>query len=164
MSYKILIAYFSCTGTTKAVAQRIGEKVGGDLFEIVPEVPYTAADLNWRDSNSRSSVEKKDKDFRPAMVGAVENFDEYDTVFVGSPIWWYIPPGIISTFMEIYDFSGKTVIPFATSGSSGLGQTQQHLKSICPEAAAWKTAKVFHGARPGKDLDRWLTEIGLENA
>ncbi len=161
MSKNILVAYFSCTGTTKMVAQRIAELVGGDLFEIVPEVLYTAADLNWRDNNSRSSVEKKDPDFRPSISGQVDDFDKYDTVFVGSPIWWYIPPGIISTFMENYDFSGKTVIPFATSGSSGLGQTEQHLKSICPEATAWKKAKVFHSSLPGQQLDSWLKDIDL---
>lgn len=161
MSHKILVAYFSCTGTTRMVAQRIAKQVGGDLFEIVPAIPYTSADLNWRDSNSRSSREKKDANFRPEIAVSLDNFDEYDTVFIGSPIWWYIPPGIISTFMETYDFNGKTVIPFATSGSSGLGQTQQHLKSICPEASGWKKAQVFHGSNPGKQLDAWIEELNL---
>lgn len=116
---KVLVAYFSCSGVTKKLAQTLAGVVKGDLYEITPAQPYTAADLNWQDKNSRSSVEMRDKSSRPAISGSVKDFAQYDTVFVGFPIWWYVAPTIINTFLESEDFSGKTVIPFATSGGSG---------------------------------------------
>ena len=115
MSSKKLVAYFSCSGVTKSVAQTLADAVGGDLYEITPAQPYTRADLNWMDQSSRSTVEMKDLNSRPAIAGKVENMADYDTVFVGFPIWWYVAPTIINTFLESYDFSGKTIVPFCTS-------------------------------------------------
>jgi flavodoxin len=124
---KVLVAYFSCSGVTKKLAQTLAGVVKGDLYEITPAQLYTAADLNWQDKNSRSSVEMRDKSSRPAISGSVKDFAQYDTVFVGFPIWWYVAPTIINTFLESEDFSGKTVIPFATSGGSGVGDTDKYL-------------------------------------
>lgn len=130
-----LVAYFSCTGTTKNVAEILADVAGADLYEIKPEVPYTDADLNWMDKKSRSSMEMKDPSSRPAIAGKVSNMMEYEVVFLGFPIWWYTAPNIINTFLESYDFSGKTIIPFATSGGSGFGKTMEKLKnSVSPEA------------------------------
>lgn len=122
MDKKVLVAFFSCSGVTKNVAQTIADAAGADLYEIKPKVPYTAADLNWMDKKSRSSVEMKDPSSRPAIEGKVTNMDEYDIVFLGFPIWWYVAPTIINTFLESYDFSEKTIILFATSGGSGFGK------------------------------------------
>lgn len=128
---KILVAYFSASGETKKLAKTIAGVTGGDLFEIAPQVPYTAADLDWMDAGSRSTVEMKDKKSRPAIAGQVQDMGQYETVFVGFPIWWYVAPTIINTFLDEYDFSGKTVIPFATSGGSGMGKTLEGLKKSC---------------------------------
>ena len=128
---KILVAYFSATGTTADAARRLAGAVKGDLFEIRPAVPYTAADLDWTDKHSRSTLEMKDPASRPEVSSHVGNMDQYDTVFVGFPIWWYVAPTIINTFLDEYDFSGKTVIPFATSGGSGMGKTLEGLKKSC---------------------------------
>ena len=115
---KVLVAYFSASGVTKGVAQQLAEVTGGTLHEIKPEQPYTDADLDWRNKQSRSSVEMADKSSRPSIANRVENMDQYDTVFVGYPIWWYIAPTIINTFLEQYDMAGKTIVPFFTSGST----------------------------------------------
>lgn len=137
-----LVAYFSATGTTRRLAKNLAEAIGADLFEIVPEQPYTAADLNWNDSNSRSSIEMKgDRSFRPAVASRVEDMDQYDTVFVGFPIWWYVAPTVVNTFLEQYDLAGKTVVPFATSGGSGMGNTNTELAPSCPGA------KLLEGKR-----------------
>ena len=128
---KILVAYFSASGETAKLAKTIAGVVNGDLFEIAPEVPYTAADLDWMDKGSRSTVEMNDDNSRPAIAGKVADMAQYDTVFVGFPIWWYQAPRIIETFLESYDFAGKTMIPFATSGSSGMGKTLEGLKKSC---------------------------------
>lgn len=133
----ILVAYFSASGVTAQAARRIAEAVGADVFEIEPAQPYTAADLNWNDSSSRSSVEMNDESCRPAIAGAVANMDAYDIVFVGFPIWWYVEPRIVDTFLEAYDFSGKTMIPFATSGGSGIGRAEKSVREHCP-AGTWK--------------------------
>lgn len=125
---KILVAYFSATGTTADAAKRLADAVKGDLFEIRPAVPYTAADLDWTDKHSRSTLEMKDPASRPEVSSHVDNMDQYDTVFVGFPIWWYVAPTIINTFLDEYDFSGKTVIPFATSGGSGMGKTLEGIE------------------------------------
>lgn len=129
---KTLVAYFSATGTTATVAENLAEATGADLFEIVPAVPYTAADLNWQDSRSRTTLEKNDESFRPETVGEVADMAAYDTVFVGFPVWWYVEPRIIDTFLETYDFSGKTIVPFATSGGSGLGRAPQRMQALAP--------------------------------
>ena len=132
-----LVAYFSATGTTARVADELARAIGADLFEIMPEQPYTAADLDWRDKDSRSSHEMDDESCRPAVVGSVENMAAYDTVFVGFPIWWYVEPRIVDTFLEAYDFSGKTMIPFATSGGSGIGRAEKSVREHCP-AGTWR--------------------------
>ncbi len=131
---KTLVAYFSATGTTMEAATRLAQVAGADLHEIVPERLYTAADLNWNDKSSRSSVEMADKSSRPAIANRVENMAQYDTVFVGFPIWWYIAPTIINTFLEQYDLAGKTIVPFFTSGGSGAGETLKYLKPSAPDA------------------------------
>ena len=150
MNGKILVAYFSATGTTARVAKKLAEGLGADLFEIRPETPYTRQDLDWHDKTSRSSVEMNDPGSRPAIAAKVENMDQYDTIFVGFPIWWYRSPTIISTFLESHDFSGKTIVPFATSGSSGLGNTAAIFKECCPKATV-RTGRVLNGD-PGKDV------------
>lgn len=131
---KKLVAYFSASGVTKKYAESLAKVTGADLFEIKPAVPYTNADLNWQNAKSRSSVEMKNPDSRPEIAQPLQNADEYDTVFVGFPIWWYVAPTIINTFLESCDFSGKKIIPFATSGGSGMGKTADVLRKICPNA------------------------------
>ena len=141
---KKLVAYFSASGITKAVAERLAKATGADLFEIKPKTPYTRADLDWTDKKSRSSVETNNPDCRPEITETFASMDEYSTVFLGFPIWWYVAPKIINTFVESYDFSGKTIIPFATSGGSGMGKTVEVLKSLYP-AANWVSGKVVNG-------------------
>lgn len=131
---KTLVAYFSATGTTMEAATLLARVANADLHEIVPEVPYTPTDLNWRDKSSRSTVEMENKNSRPAIANKVENMAQYDTVFVGFPIWWYIAPTIINTFLEQYDLTGKTIVPFFTSGGSGAGETLKYLKPSAPRA------------------------------
>ena len=138
-----LVAYFFASGVTAKLAETLSESIGADLYAIEPEVPYTKADLNWMNQNSRSSVEMKDPASRPAIAGKRDNMDDYDTIFVGFPIWWYVAPTIINTFLESYDFTGKTIIPFATSGGSGMGKTNEKLQPSCPgaklmEGRVWK--------------------------
>ena len=151
---KALVAYFSASGVTAGLAERLAKAAGADLFEIVPEVPYTKADLNWMDKKSRSTVEMNDRSCRPAIGGKVENMAQYDTVFVGFPIWWYREPSIIDTFMESYDFAGKTVVPFATSGGSGLGDSAKNMQAL---AAGTKVAdgKRFPGRASEAELKTW---------
>lgn len=158
---KALIAYFSASGVTARLAQNLAMAVGGDLYEIKPKVPYTSADLNWNDKNSRSSREMEDKSSRPEIAGKLENMDEYDTIFVGFPIWWYIAPTIINTFLESYDFSGKTVIPFATSGGSGAGDTDKYLHPSCSEKTSWRPAKRFSADTQPDALKKWADGLNL---
>ena len=143
MSSKTLVAYFSATGTTARAARRLAEAVGADIYEIRPAVPYTRADLNWSDSKSRSTLEAHDAACRPAIAGEPVDLSGYGTVFVGFPIWWYVEPRIVDTFLERSDFSGKTVIPFATSGGSGIEKAERSLKSHCPQAN-WKKGKLLN--------------------
>ena len=138
---KKLVAYFSAGGVTKKVAERLAAAAGADLFEIEPAVPYTVADLDWTNKKSRSSVEMNDPSSRPEIARRLDSLEEYDTVFLGFPIWWYVAPTIINTFLEQYDLTGKTVIPFATSGMSGMGQTNRELKNSC------RGAKLMEGKR-----------------
>ncbi|MDY5972720.1 MAG: flavodoxin [Butyricicoccus sp.] len=140
---KKLVAYFSASGTTKDAAERLAKAAGADLFEIKPAIPYTSADLNWMDKKSRSSVEMNDPDSRPEIAEMIPNMADYDTVFIGFPIWWYAAPHIIHTFVESYDFSGKTLMPFATSGGSGMGRTVDELRKLCPNAD-WKAGKLVN--------------------
>ena len=133
MIMKILVAYFSATGTTGVVATELAKAIEADVYEIVPEVPYSNEDLNWRDENSRSSVEMKDDSSRPAIGSAkIEDMDQYEIVFLGFPVWWYIAPHIINTFLESYNFSGKKIVLFATSGGSGIGETAEKLRPSAP--------------------------------
>ena len=154
---KVLVAYFSASGVTKGVAQQLAEVAGADLHEIKPEQPYTDADLDWRDKESRSSVEMKDKNSRPAITDKLENMADYDVVFVGFPIWWYTCPTIINTFMEAYDFKGKTVVPFATSGGSTIEKSCEDLKATYPDLT-WKDGKLLN--KPSKeDLEQFVETV-----
>ena len=140
---KTLVAYFSASGVTKKLAQTLADAIGADLFAIEPKVPYTRADLNWMDKQSRSTIEMQNPASRPEIAGTCANIADYDTVFVGFPIWWYVEPRIVDTFLERSDFSGKTVIPFATSGGSGIEKAERSLKSHCPQAN-WKKGKLLN--------------------
>ena len=142
---KRLVAFFSASGTTKKVAEMIASAVDADLYEIMPKQPYSKADLNWMDKKSRSSVEMNDPASRPEIAKQVENMDMYDTVLVGFPIWWYVEPKIIDTFLDSYDFSGKTVIPFATSGGSGIENVEKNLQKEYPNIN-WGKGKLLNGS------------------
>ncbi|MBO4551598.1 MAG: NAD(P)H-dependent oxidoreductase [Candidatus Methanomethylophilaceae archaeon] len=153
---KSLVAYFSASGVTKKVAERLAKATSSDLFEIVPERPYTDDDLNWRNENSRSSVEMKDRSSRPAISSKKDNMSDYHTIFIGFPIWWYREPSIIDTFLESCDFSGKTIIPFATSGGSGMGDVKDNFKRIA------KGANVIEGKRfPSSVSERELADWAM---
>ena len=154
---KILVAYFSASGVTKKAAERLAKAAGADLFEIKPAVPYTRADLDWTNKNSRSSVEMNDPDSRPEIAEQLSNMEDYDIVFIGFPIWWYVAPTIINTFVESYDFSGKTVVPFATSGGSAMGKAIEILKALCP-SANWEKGKMLNRVSE-TELKRWLDSI-----
>ena len=151
---KKLVAYFSASGTTAKVAKKMAEAIGADLFEIKPEKPYTGADLNWQNKNSRSSVEMNDRSSRPAIAVKAVNMPQYDVVFVGFPVWWYREPSIIDTFMESYDFAGKTVIPFATSGGSGLGDSAANIQKLA-KGAKVVNGKRFSGSASAEELKAW---------
>ena len=140
---KTLVAYFSASGVTARAAREMADAVGADLYEIRPAEPYTSADLNWMDKKSRSTLEMNDPACRPAIAAPAENMDQYDTVFVGFPVWWYVEPRIVDTFLESHDFSGKTLIPFATSGGSGIGKAERSLQEHCP-GAAWKRGRLVN--------------------
>lgn len=157
---KTLVAYFSASGQTAKLAKTLAGVTGGDLFEIAPETAYTAADLDWMDKKSRSTIEMKDPESRPAIAGKVADMAQYDTVFVGFPIWWYQAPRIIETFLESYDFSGKTVIPFATSGGSGMGKTNEKLAPSCTGAKLLH-GKVFNSYSSKADLSAWVETLSL---
>lgn len=160
MEKKTLVAYFSCSGVTAGVAKSLAKVAGADLYEIEPAQPYTAADLNWNDKKSRSTVEMNDPASRPAIAGGVANMDEYETVFVGFPIWWYVAPTIVNTFLEAYDFSGKTVVPFCTSGGSGTGRTDEILHALCPDSVSWRPAKLLNNASEAA-LRTWVESLHL---
>ena len=151
---KVLVAYFSASGTTKGVAQQLAEVTSGTLHEIKPEQPYTDADLDWRNKKSRSSVEMQDKSSRPAITDKLKNLQDYDVIYVGFPIWWNTCPTIINTFMEAYDFQGKTVIPFATSGGSSIKKACEDLKAAYPDVK-WKEGKLLNRTSK-KDLEDWV--------
>lgn len=152
---KTLVAYFSASGVTAKLAEKVAKVVNGDLYEIVPAKPYTAADLDWTNDKSRSSVEMKNKSFRPEISGKAENMSDYDTIYLGFPIWWYVAPTIVNTFLESYDLSGKTIIPFATSGSSGMGATNAELKDSC-KGAVLKEGKRFSSDATEKEIETWV--------
>lgn len=155
-----LVAYFSASGVTAKVAEKLSEAIGADLYAIEPEVPYTKADLDWMDKKSRSTIEMNNPASRPAIAGKRDNMNDYDTMFVGFPIWWYVAPTIINTFLESYDLTGKTIIPFATSGGSDMGKTNEKLLPSC-KGAKLLDGKVFKASVSGADLAKWAE--GLEN-
>ena len=158
---KALVAYFSASGTTRRTAQALAEALGADLHEIVPAQPYSSADLDWNNRESRSSREMNDPAARPKIANRVHGMNDYETVFVGFPIWWYVAPRIIETFLESYDFSGKTVVPFATSGGSGMGGTEAILKRCCSAQTAWKPGELLNGHQSEKALRVWVSGLGL---
>ncbi len=155
---KKLVAYFSASGTTAGVARKLAEAAGADLYEIRPEVPYTKADLNWMDKRSRSTIEMKDKTSRPAIVTGDLDVSGYDTVLLGFPIWWYVAPTVINTFLEAYDFSGKDVVLFATSGGSGFGEAVAGLKPSAPGATV-REGRLLNGRQSAEGLKAWVETL-----
>ena len=156
---KTLVAYFSATGTTKALAEKVAKATGGDLYEIKPEVKYTSEDLDWTVKTSRSSVEMADKNSRPAFVKDLENAGQYGTIFIGFPVWWYTAPTIINTFIEKYGFEGKTVVFFATSGGSTIDKANAQFKAQYPKIN-WKAGKVLNRASD-QDVKAWIDSLSL---
>lgn len=161
MSKKILVAYFSASGRTKRVAENLADAVGADLFEIEPVQKYTPGDLNWMDKNSRSTLEMNDPNSRPEIREKVQNFDKFDVIFVGFPIWWYKAPTIINTFLESYDFSNKKIVLFATSGGSGLGSTENILKPLCSKTTIWAGGKILNVSVSKEELKAWVESLNL---
>ena len=158
MSKKMLVAYFSASGVTAKAAWKLSEAAGADLYEIKPEVPYSREDLDWTDKKSRSSVEMNDPTSRPAIAGKMDDMDQYEVVFIGFPIWWYVAPTIINSFLERYDFSGKTIVPFATSGGSGMGNTNKRLAPSCPGAVLLE-GKMLNGSLEQDELKAWVESL-----
>ncbi len=152
---KTLVAYFSAGGTTEQTAKRLAEAAGAGLYEIKPAVPYTSADLNWMDKKSRSSVEMNDRSFRPELADKDADIASHDRIFLGFPIWWYVAPTIINTFLESYDFTGKEIILFATSGGSGFGKTVQGLAPSCPGAEI-RVGRLLNGNPSVDELKKWV--------
>lgn len=147
---KILVAYFSASGATARAARKIAQATGADLYEIVPRSTYSAADLNWNDSASRTSLERANEAMRPELARPLPDMTAYDTVFVGFPVWWYVEPRIVDTFIEGAELTGKTVIPFATSGGSGIAGAEERMRSLRPDAI-WKQGKLLNGG----DVAAW---------
>ena len=158
---KILVAYFSASGVTKKVAEEIAKAEQAELFEILPETPYTTEDLDWTNKQSRSTVEMQDKSCRPPVVGQVENMAQYDVVFIGFPIWWGREPSVVDTFLDTYDFAGKTIMPFCTSGGSGIGETAKRMQEIVGASAVVKEGSRLGGTVSEADLATWESELGL---
>ena len=155
---KTLVAFFSASGTTKRVAEKLAAAAGGDLYEIRPAVPYTGADLDWQDKHSRSSVEMSDPSSRPKLADKDAGIADYDRIFLGFPIWWYTAPAIIRSFLESYDFTSKTIILFATSGGSGLGKTAGELAGICPGAKIVE-GRLLNGNPSEAALKQWAESV-----
>lgn len=155
-----LVAYFSASGTTAKVAEMLAESIGADIFEIEPKIRYTKADLDWTNLKSRSSIEMNDPASRPEINMTRDNMECYDTIYVGFPVWWYVAPTIVNTFLESYDLTGKTIIPFATSGGSDMGRTNEKLLPSC-KGAKLLEGKVFKASASGAELAKWAE--GLEN-
>ncbi len=159
---KVLVAYFSATGTTKTLAEYAADAMGADLYEIVPEEPYTDEDLNYSDRNTRATVEQNDKNARPAISGSVENMEQYEIVFLAYPIWWGEEPRIMDTFVEAYDFSGKTVVPFCTSGGSGIGSSGENMQSLSTGDATWLDGERLSSSSSREDMVDWINGLGLD--
>ncbi len=158
MDDKILVVYFSATGTTKPLAEYAAEILNADIYEIVPEEPYTEADLAYY-TNCRADQEQNDPSARPEISGSVENMEDYDIIVLGYPIWHGQAPRIISTFLESYDFSGKTVIPFCTSHSSGIGSSADNLHSLCPDSTVWAEGRRFEAETSRSTIEEWLDRM-----
>lgn len=156
-----LVAYFSATGVTAKVAELVADAAGADVYQIQPEVPYTDADLNWMDKNSRSSVEMNDKKIRPAMAKRELQIEDYDVVFLGFPIWWYVAPTIINTFLESFSFVGKKIILFATSGGSGFGKTVEELKVSVTDDTQIVEGKLLNGKQTLESVSKWISSLKL---
>lgn len=157
---KALVAYFSASGITAKVAENLADAINADIYAIIPAVPYTDADLNWRDKNSRSTIEMQDPNSRPTIESLRDNMDEYDTIFLGFPIWWYRAPTIINTFLESYDMSNKTIVVFATSGGSGMGETVEKLQPSCPGAKLIE-GKILNPRASNTELASWVHGLEL---
>lgn len=156
----ILVAYFSATGTTKGVAETLADTMSADLFEIVPTDIYTDDDLNYNDNNSRSTIEQNDKSARPEISNTIDDLSKYDTVFIGYPIWWYEEPRIMDTFVESYDFTDITVIPFCTSGGSGIGQSGNNLKELA-NSENWLDGDRLSGSLSESEANDWISSLGI---
>lgn len=160
MMKKKLVAYFSASGVTANAAKNLAKAVDADLYEIKPVQPYTRADLDWTNKKSRSSIEMNDPKSRPAIAEMISGMESYDIIFIGFPIWWYVAPTIINTFLESYDLSGKTIIPFATSGGSGMGKTNEKLLPSCPGATLLQ-GKMLNGRISENELRKWIDELHI---
>lgn len=158
---KSLVVYFSCSGMTQKVAEKLAIATNSDLYEILPENPYTNEDLNWRNKQSRTSIEMKDHSSRPAIKNKVKNMEKYDVVYIGFPIWWYVAPTIINTFLEQYDFSEKTIVTFFTSGGSELGNTISELKPSCSNTTKWVKGKRFSSSVSEQELKNWANSLNI---
>ena len=158
---KILVAYFSASGVTKNVAEELAKVEKAELFEITPETPYTTADLDWKNQQSRSTLEMKDINCRPAVTGQVENMAQYDIVFVGFPIWWGREPSVVDTFLDAYDFADKKIVPFCTSGGSGIGETAKRIWEIVGAKAMVEEGTRLGGTVSEEDLKTWTAGLGL---
>ncbi len=154
---KVLVAYFSASGVTRKMAERLAKEIGADLFEIKPEIPYTNADLDWQNKKSRSSVEMNDRSCRPVISSKVEDMGQYEVVFVGFPVWWYREPSIIDSFMEDYDFSKKIIVPIATSGGSQIGDSGKNMQALALGAKV-VNGKRFEANTSGKELAAWASK------
>ena len=161
---KILVAYFSATGTTKVLAEYAADAMEADLYEIMPEEPYTDEDLDYGSDQSRSSLEMNDPDARPSILDSVENMEQYDIIFLGYPIWWGDAPRIIASFMESYDFSGKTIVPFCTSGGSGIGSSAKNLHSLAASDVTWLDGERLKSGSSRDDMVSWINGLGLDVA
>lgn len=158
---KALVAFFSASGSTRKLANTLAEAIGADTYEIKPETRYTGKDLNWNDKQSRSSVEMDDINSRPALADKSAQVADYDTIFLGFPIWWYVAPHIINSFLESYDFAGKTIVIFATSGGSGFGETLNQLKPSCDASVRWIQGQVFRSRTDKATLADWVKGLAL---
>lgn len=158
---RTLVAYFSCSGVTERVAETIAETVGADLYRIQPEVPYSKADLDWTDKKSRSTIEMQDPSSRPAITGLVDHMEKYQVVFIGFPIWWYVAPTIVQTFLESYDLKGKTIVPFCTSGGSQPGRTDEVLHKSCPDTVKWYSCRRLNGNVTKEEIRTWVESLKL---
>lgn len=158
---KVLVAFFSCTGNTENIAQIIADSTGADIYEIVPQIPYTDEDLNYGDSTTRATSEQNNPSARPEIADLLPTIDDYDTVFIGYPIWWGQAPRIIYTYLESYDFSDKTIVPFCTSHSSDIGDSDTNLHSLCSESVNWLTGKRFGSDASQSEVSEWIKGLNL---